>query len=173
MSFGLLGEQSFPGTVKVVRLSALIRGDGAVLVPSDVVERGTAVERTVRAAGAQIADASGIRLDPAAATIRILPGLTGTTPASDSIVASPGEYRLLGTFWLDDEITPDERRSVRTVRLMRCVAELGGFDPQVLLESVADLSDLSSPVGLLAGGRNVAEAFHVLPQLRVTSSGAP
>lgn len=173
VSFGLLGQQSFPGTVKVVGLSALVRGDSAALVPSDVVERVTAVERTVRSARARIADASGIRLDPMEATIRVLPGLTGVGSGPDSIVALPGEYRLLGTFWLDDDVAPDERRSVKTVRLMRCVAELGGFDPQVLLEAVANLSDLSSPTGLLAGGRNVAEPLRILPSPRTTSSDAP
>ena len=128
-------------------MAAIVRNDGAALVPAAVAERSTSVERRIVAAGATIGEQAALRIDLAAQEVVVLPGLTGpdlVPQLIDRLATPPGRYRVRSIAWSADQVTADERPATAVARLAELV-DLSDGDRQENLERVAALRDRLRP----------------------------
>ena len=165
LALGVVDLDSLPGLVRVAGLAALIKGDRAILVPTRAVEHSSAMERVITGADARIAEDVATFLDVNTGKIVVLPGLSqdhagGLT--DDGISALPGRYTFRSLYWAADDIEAAERRSLGVVRMMRRLLDLGGLDPQEVLDGVVELSSRFAPVGLRTNVADLGKALRSL-----------
>lgn len=115
-----LGSLSDPETAlaEVRNMGALVRGHRAVLVPTDLLERSTAVEQLARECGAAISEAAGTRLDLTTGEVVATAGLSGWgVRMQDHLAPRPGRYRVVAICWPAKFHADDERPATALLRL--------------------------------------------------------
>ena len=172
-----------PSTVGLSGFAAIVRGDGAALVPVSLAERSTDVELAVAAAGAGIAEAAAIRLDLVQQEVVVAPGLVAdNTLLVDDIVVAPGRYQLRSVFWPEGQVGDDERPVSAVARMAESVALGDVDDRRSALEQIVAMRDRFDPrpvprwgsdLSAVLGTLDVSDAASPAPLRSVCSRPAP
>lgn len=145
-------------------LGAIVRAGSAVLVPEEVLQRSSAVERAVAAAGCTIAESNGLSLDPSSMQLHVHAGLAGwgSNPMlSDPLATVPGRYEVEAIFWTSQAPPRSDRTAAALVRLLGHLP-LAGAAPH--LEPLSELARRTSPLLLAEKGvSDLGPVFDLLP----------
>ena len=82
-----------------------------------------------------------------------LPGISAVTcdgrallvPQADDMCPRPGRHELRAIFWVEQQVTADERRATAVARLARLVEKPPGLDRTRLLTALAELAGRCAP----------------------------
>ena len=145
-ALGALVDEADASTVGLSGFAAIVRGDGAALVPVSLAERSTDVELAVAAAGAGIAEAAAIRLDLVHQQVVVAPGLVADSALLvDDVMVAPGRYQLRSVFWPEGQVGDDERPLRAVARMAESVALGDVDDRRSALEQIVALRDRFDP----------------------------
>ena len=136
-ALGRLARPPASNLVPMRQLGALVRGGTAALVPVDLIDRSSALERAVSSAGATIAEWTSVWLDLDTLEVVVEGGILDPATRhalADPVATQPGRYRIGSITWDERWVTSDERPATALARLLQLMNVPAGYDRQHLID---------------------------------------